>query len=161
MWSHADRSRYSVIHRLGIVHTDLKPENILLDDSTYQTFTYNRQGRTIYRDEKTAPESYRRRRVLFRPKVCLIDFGCAVRGDQRHNDIVTTWYYRAPEVILRSGWSFPCDIWSVGCILVELYLGDALYFPDEGAKTTREEALSHLGMMQAVCGDLDGNGDSK
>lgn len=30
---------------------------------------------------------------------------------------------RAPEVILGLGWSFPCDIWSVGCILVELLSG--------------------------------------
>ncbi len=31
--------------------------------------------------------------------------------------------FRAPEVILGLGWSFPCDIWSVGCILVELLSG--------------------------------------
>ena len=30
----------------------------------------------------------------------------------------------APEVILGLGWSFPCDIWSVGCILVELLTGE-------------------------------------
>ena len=30
---------------------------------------------------------------------------------------------RAPEVILGLGWTFPCDIWSVGCILVELATG--------------------------------------
>ena len=30
---------------------------------------------------------------------------------------------RAPEIILGLGWSFPCDIWSLGCILVELLTG--------------------------------------
>ena len=26
-----------------------------------------------------------------------------------------------PEVILELGWSQPCDVWSIGCILFELY----------------------------------------
>ena len=30
---------------------------------------------------------------------------------------------RAPEVILGLGWSFPCDLWSMGCILIELLTG--------------------------------------
>jgi dual-specificity kinase len=25
------------------------------------------------------------------------------------------------------GWSFPCDAWSIGCILVEFFTGDALF----------------------------------
>lgn len=36
--------------------------------------------------------------------------------------------FRAPEVILGLGWSFPCDIWSVGCILVELLSGACCTF---------------------------------
>ena len=40
--------------------------------------------------------------------------------------MVSTRHYRAPEVILGLGWSFPCDIWSVGCIVVELATGEAL-----------------------------------
>ncbi|KAJ9053236.1 serine threonine protein kinase CMGC group [Entomophthora muscae] len=44
------------------------------------------------------------------------------------------------------GWSYPCDIWSVGCILVELYTGDALF--------QTHENLEHLAMMQAVLGPI-------
>eukprot|EP01126_Amoeba_proteus_P047294 TRINITY_DN5389_c0_g1_i8.p2 TRINITY_DN5389_c0_g1~~TRINITY_DN5389_c0_g1_i8.p2 ORF type:complete len:312 (-),score=44.84 TRINITY_DN5389_c0_g1_i8:70-1005(-) len=42
------------------------------------------------------------------------------------------------------GWSFPSDIWSVGCILVELFTGDTLF------QTHRN--LEHLAMMEAVLG---------
>jgi len=57
---------------------------------------------------------------------------------------VSTRHYRAPEIILGLGWSFPCDIWSIGCILVEFYTGDALF--------QTHDNLEHLAMMQAVCG---------
>ena len=53
----------------------------------------------------------------------MIDFGSATFSDAYHSSIVSTRHYRAPEIILGLGWSFPCDIWSVGCILVELITG--------------------------------------
>jgi dual-specificity kinase len=55
---------------------------------------------------------------------------------------VSTRHYRAPEVILGLGWSFPCDLWSVGCILAELATGDALF--------QTHENLEHLAMMERV-----------
>lgn len=56
----------------------------------------------------------------------VIDFGSATFDDQYHSTIVSTRHYRAPEVILGLGWTYPCDIWSVGCILVELATGASL-----------------------------------
>ncbi len=56
-------------------------------------------------------------------QIRVIDFGSATFEDQYHSSIVSTRHYRAPEVILGLGWSFPCDLWSVGCILVELATG--------------------------------------
>uniref|UniRef100_A0A0D9XZ46 Protein kinase domain-containing protein n=1 Tax=Leersia perrieri TaxID=77586 RepID=A0A0D9XZ46_9ORYZ len=60
--------------------------------------------------------------------------------------VVSTRHYRAPEVILGLGWSYPCDIWSVGCILVELCTGEALF--------QTHENLEHLAMMERVFGPL-------
>ena len=57
----------------------------------------------------------------------VIDFGSATFDEQYHSTIVSTRHYRAPEVILGLGWTYPCDIWSCGCILVELATGDALF----------------------------------
>ena len=57
---------------------------------------------------------------------------------------------RAPEVILGLGWSFPCDIWSVGCILVELATGvllqdsAALATPQHMAPSRMSMSLAHL-----------------
>jgi dual-specificity kinase len=80
----------------------------------------------------------------------LIDFGSATFDDEYHSSVVSTRHYRAPEIILNLGWSFPCDIWSIGCIIVEFFTGDALF--------QTHDNLEHLAMMEAVC---DGKIDSK
>jgi dual specificity tyrosine-phosphorylation-regulated kinase 1 len=36
-------------------------------------------------------------------------------------------FYRAPEVLLELKYSFPIDIWSLGCILVEMHTGEPLF----------------------------------
>jgi dual-specificity kinase len=82
--------------------------------------------------------------VLLDPEIRLIDFGSATFNDEYHSSVVSTRHYRAPEIILNLGWSFPCDIWSIGCILVEFFTGDALF--------QTHDNLEHLAMMEAVCG---------
>lgn len=58
----------------------------------------------------------------------VIDFGGATYDDDEHKStIVNTRQYRAPEVILEVGWSYPSDLWSAGCIITELYTGDLLF----------------------------------
>ena len=37
--------------------------------------------------------------------------------------MIQTRHYRAPEVVLGLGWSFPADMWSVACIILELLEG--------------------------------------
>ena len=44
------------------------------------------------------------------------------------------------------GRSYPCDLWSIGCILVELCSGEALF--------QTHENLEHLAMMERVLGPL-------
>jgi len=135
----------TVLHDLNLIHTDLKPENILLVDNSYQTFTYNR---TIPSSTTTTSRSSRHRKVLLNPEIRLIDFGSATFEDEYHSSVVSTRHYRAPEIILNLGWSYPCDIWSIGCILVEFYTGDALF--------QTHDNLEHLAMMEPVCnGKID------
>ncbi|KAI9231272.1 MAG: kinase-like domain-containing protein, partial [Podila humilis] len=119
----------SFLHRLRLIHTDLKPENILLANGAYKQAPYNVTG------NKT-------RRILLNPEIRLIDFGSATFQDEHHSTVVSTRHYRAPEIILGMGWSYPCDIWSVGCILVEFLTGEALF--------QTHDNLEHLAMMQAV-----------
>ena len=54
-------------------------------------------------------------------RVKLIDFGSATFDWEHHSTVVSTRHYRAPEVILELGWAQPCDVWSIGCIVFELY----------------------------------------
>ncbi|KAI5293678.1 Dual specificity protein kinase clk3 [Ascosphaera acerosa] len=129
------------LHDLNLIHTDLKPENILLVHEEYQTFTYQRM---IPSSTTSTNRRATQRKVLCHPEIRLIDLGSATFDDEYHSSVVSTRHYRAPEIILNLGWSFPCDIWSIGCILVEFYTGDALF--------QTHDNLEHLAMMEAVCG---------
>ena len=114
-------------------------------NNAYQTFTYNRN---IPSSSTATTRTARHRKVLLDPEIRLIDFGSATFDDEYHSSVVSTRHYRAPEIILNLGWSFPCDIWSIGCILVEFFTGDALF--------QTHDNLEHLAMMEAVCaGKLD------
>ncbi len=77
-------------------------------------------------------------------EVRLIDFGSATFDWEHHSKVVSTRHYRAPEVILELGWAQPCDVWSVGCIMFELYLGFTLFQTHDNRE--------HLAMMEKILG---------
>ncbi|KAM4835143.1 serine/threonine-protein kinase ICK isoform 2-T6 [Thomomys bottae] len=56
--------------------------------------------------------------------VKIADFGLAreIRSRPPYTDYVSTRWYRAPEVLLRSTtYSSPIDVWAVGCVMAEVY----------------------------------------
>lgn len=60
--------------------------------------------------------------------------------------VLASTEHSTQHIILGLGWTYPCDIWSVGCILVELCSGEALF--------QTHENLEHLAMMEKVLGPL-------
>lgn len=93
--------------------------------------------------------SYPQNREIRRVKctdIRLIDFGSATFDHEHHSTIVSTRHYRAPEVILEMGWSQPCDVWSIGCIMFELYVGTTLFQTHDNRE--------HLAMMERILGTI-------
>ncbi|XP_046886545.1 glycogen synthase kinase-3 beta-like isoform X3 [Hypomesus transpacificus] len=91
------------IHSYGICHRDIKPQNLLLDPD----------GGVL--------------------KLC--DFGSAkqlVRGEPNVSYICSR-YYRAPELIFgATDYTSSIDVWSAGCVLAELLLGQPIFPGDSG-----------------------------
>ena len=56
----------------------------------------------------------------------LIDYGIATKV-KPHVQIVQSVYYRAPEVIMYAGLDCKADVWSLGCVAAELFLGVPLF----------------------------------
>jgi serine/threonine protein kinase len=66
-------------------------------------------------------------------KVC--DFGSAKRIVKKDVNVsyICSRYYRAPELIFGSTeYNQNIDVWSVGCVIAELLLGQPLFPGDSG-----------------------------
>ena len=110
---------YSV-HAAGLVHRDLKPSNILLNEDC---------------------------------KTVICDFGLAratkdLRGQPYSvlTEYVVTRWYRSPELLLHcpGAGAAPTDMWSIGCILAELFLRTSL-FPGENELNVVDLILNLIG----------------
>lgn len=103
------------IHSMGVCHRDIKPQNLLVNTQTHQL------------------------------KLC--DFGSAkmlVRGEPNISYICSR-YYRAPELIFgATDYTTAIDIWSVGCVMGEMLLGQPL-FPGESGVDQLVEIIKVLG----------------
>ncbi|KAK9463985.1 kinase-like domain-containing protein [Lipomyces oligophaga] len=103
------------IHSQGICHRDIKPQNLLTD-----------------------PKSG----VL---KLC--DFGSAkiLIPSELNVSYICSRYYRAPELIFgATNYTTKIDIWSTGCVMAELMLGQPL-FPGESGIDQLVEIIKVLG----------------
>jgi cyclin-dependent kinase len=97
-------------HHHRVLHRDLKPQNLLI----------NREGELKLADFGLARA-----------------FGIPVRSYT--HEVVTLWY-RAPDVLLASTkYSTPIDIWSIGCIFVEMVNGSPIF-----TGTTEETQLEAI-----------------
>jgi serine/threonine protein kinase len=89
----------SKLKKLVLIHADLKPENIMLVDPQRQPY-----------------------------KVKVIDFGSASHVSKAvPSTYLQSRYYRAPEILLGLPFCEAIDMWSLGCVIAELFLGWPLY----------------------------------
>ncbi|KAJ4840297.1 hypothetical protein Tsubulata_028286 [Turnera subulata] len=116
------------IHSRGFVHCDLKPDNILLVSGA-----------------KTGQEGQ------FVAKIG--DFGLAKKaenGKRRKVDpyLRGTALYMAPEVVVDHVQEPPCDIWALGCIVLEMITGKSAW--DLKPHVTTGELLKTIGNRFAM-----------
>lgn len=85
-------------------------------------------------------------------KCKVVDFGNACWADQQFMEEIQTRQYRAPEVIIRSGYTASADMWSFACTAFELATGDMLFTPKGGQGFTDDE--DHLALMMELLGKM-------
>ena len=61
------------------------------------------------------------------PTIKVIDFGSACHENQTIYTYIQSRFYRSPEVLLGLPYTSSIDMWSVGCIAAELFLGLPLF----------------------------------
>lgn len=62
-----------------------------------------------------------------RSGIKIIDFGSSCRVDRRMYSYIQSRFYRSPEVMLGLPYTSAIDVWSLGCILVEMHTGEPLF----------------------------------
>ncbi|EXJ77245.1 CMGC/DYRK/DYRK2 protein kinase [Capronia epimyces CBS 606.96] len=63
-------------------------------------------------------------------EIKVIDFGSSCFENEKVYTYIQSRFYRSPEVILGMSYGMPIDMWSLGCILAELFTGYPI-FPGE------------------------------
>lgn len=119
------------IHRNGYFHRDLKPENLLVTTTglcdyltTPALREINERRKLGYHDDSAAVNlTSDKLESDVQVIIKLADFGLARAIDSTppYTEYVSTRWYRAPEVLLRSPqYGAPVDMWALGTILAEV-----------------------------------------
>jgi len=68
--------------------------------------------------------------LLCNPKrsaIKIVDFGSSCQIGQRIYQYIQSRFYRSPEVLFGIAYDLAIDMWSLGCILVEMHTGEPLF----------------------------------
>ncbi|ESN99571.1 hypothetical protein HELRODRAFT_113667 [Helobdella robusta] len=62
-----------------------------------------------------------------RSSIKIVDFGSSCKIGNRIYQYIQSRFYRSPEVLLGLAYDMAIDMWSLGCILVEMHVGEPLF----------------------------------
>lgn len=79
-----------------------------------------------------------------RAQAKLIDFGSSCYLTDRQSSYIQSRSYRAPEVVLGLPYDGRIDIWSLGCVVAEMFTGEVTFQNDS--------IVSMLSRIEAICG---------
>lgn len=85
------------LHKCGIIHADIKPDNILIS-----------AGHNVV-------------------KICDLGSAMELTEVEGPTPYLVSRFYRSPEICLGGKYSFPLDVFAMGCTLFELFTGKILF----------------------------------
>jgi serine/threonine protein kinase len=117
------------LRKQKLIHADIKPENILF---VHQPFSLNESGGKIWKERESTQYDELELGGGGSLKVKIIDFGNSFYESQANAYFSTfdlqSGFYKSPEVVFGVKFDCSIDIFSLGCVLAELFLGFPLFY---------------------------------
>jgi len=88
------------------------------------TLSFLREKNIVHCDLK--PENILLRQIN-KSGIKVIDFGSSTYENEQFYTYIQSRYYRAPEIMMGIRYTPAIDMWSLGCIMYELYVGRPLF----------------------------------
>lgn len=118
------KTLYSDLKEGGFKGFDLKTKLRPLAYQLIQGLVYIKHCRIIHCDLKPENLMYSDSR---RKNLKIIDFGASSSFGMNTFTYVQSRFYRAPEVVLGLQYDHQVDMWSLGCIIAELFCGRPIF----------------------------------
>jgi len=112
----------------NIVHCDVKPENILIvSDNAVHDMVHAGDTGNVASKSANSPQTESKSNLLGglqrEKEIKLIDFGSACFEGETAHTYIQSRFYRSPEVLVGLDYDSAIDMWSLGCVAAELFLG--------------------------------------
>lgn len=135
------------IHKMNYVHRDLKPDNILLDNQGHIKLTDFGLCKPFEHSDSEWDGTMFENEVIQGPIDSIGKYSTLQKQESwiksRQNrellySTVGSPGYIAPEVLLKKGYRYECDWWSVGVIMFECIYGFPPFYAEDPIKTCQK-----------------------